>query len=154
MHHAVRIVVAVVLLWLPFVPMAQAPTVELKEAWIRGTVQGQNVTGAFMDITSRVPARLVGVAAPSAGMAEIHSMRMEGGVMHMHPVEGIELPANKTVKLAPGGYHVMLAGLKRPLKAGEKLPLRLTFEFAGGKRETIELQVEVRAVTGAKSHAH
>jgi copper(I)-binding protein len=79
---------------------------------------------------------------------------MEGGVMRMAAVDGVELPANRTVKLAPGGYHVMLMDLKRTLNAGERVPLRLTFEWAGKKRETVELDVEVRSVAGESKHAH
>jgi hypothetical protein len=133
---------------------APAQPVEVKDAWIRGTVAGQKATGAFMDLTSRSPARLVAAASPAAGVVEIHSMRMESGVMKMFAVDGIDLPANRTVKLAPGGYHVMLLDLKRTLKAGERVPLRLTFELSGKKRETVELEVEVRPVTGEAKHGH
>ena len=133
---------------------AHAQPIEVKDAWIRGTVGGQKATGAFMSLTSRTPARLVAAASPAAGTAEIHSMKMDGGVMRMFAVDGVELPANQTVKLAPGGYHVMLLDLKRTLKAGERVPLRLTFERAGKIRESIELEVEVRPVTGEAKHAH
>jgi copper(I)-binding protein len=107
-----------------------------------------------MEITSSVPARLVAAASPVAGAVEIHNMKMEGGVMRMFAVDGIQLPANRTVKLAPGGYHVMLLDLKRTLNAGERVPMKLTVELAGGKRETIELDVEVRTVSGAPKHGH
>ena len=133
---------------------AQAQPVEVKDAWIRGTVGGQKATGAFMSLTSHAPARLVAASSPAAGVVEIHSMKMDGGVMRMSAVDGIELPANRTVKLAPGAYHVMLLDLKRTLKAGERVPLRLTFEIAGKKRETVEIDVEVRSVTGEPTHGH
>jgi hypothetical protein len=81
-------------------------------------------------------------------------MKMESGVMKMFAVDGIDLPANRTVKLAPGGYHVMLMDLKRTLKAGERVPMRLTLELAGKKRETVDLDVEVRPVTGEAKHSH
>lgn len=132
---------------------ANAQGVEVKDAWIRGTVAGQKATGAFMSLTSRAPARLVAVASPVAGLVEIHNMKVDGSVMRMFAVNGIDLPANRTVKLASGGYHVMLMDLKRTLKAGDRVPLKLTFELAGGKRETIELDVEVRPVTGEPKHS-
>jgi hypothetical protein len=132
----------------------QAQPVEVKDAWIRGTVAGQKATGAFMDLTSRSPARLVAASSPAAGVVEIHRMRMESGVMKMFAVDGVELPANRTVKLAPGGYHIMMMDLKRTLKAGERVPLRLTFELAGKKRESVDLEVEVRPVTGKAEHGH
>src|SRR5215831_15997066 len=81
-----------------------AQTVEVKEAWIRGTVPGQKGTGAFMEITSKRPARLVAAASPAAAVVEVHGMKMEGGVMKMFAVNALDLPANQTVKLAPGGY--------------------------------------------------
>jgi len=87
-------------------------------------------------------------------MVQIHNMKMEGGVMKMFAVDGVDLPANQTVKLAPGGYHVMLMDLKQQLKAGDHVPLKLTFEMADKKRETVELSVEVREVTGEKKQGH
>lgn len=126
--------------------------VEVRDAWIRGVIGGQKGTGAFMNITSRVPGRLVAVSSPVAGVAEIHNMTMEAGVMRMFAVDGVDLPANRTVRLAPGGYHVMLMELKRPLKPGERVPLNLTLEFAGGKRQTLRLDAEVRPLTGEQRH--
>jgi copper(I)-binding protein len=66
----------------------------------------------------------------------------------MYPVDGVDLPAGKTVKLAPGGYHVMLMGLNAPLQAGRSIPVKLTFELADKKRETIDLNIEVRDIKG------
>jgi len=133
---------------------AQAQTVEVKDAWVRGTVAGQKATGAFMDITSKAPARLVGAASPAAGTVEIHDMKMENGVMKMFPVDAVDLPAGRTTRLAPGGHHVMFFDLKQPLKAGDRVPLKLTIELADKRRETIDLSVEVRSLTGAGKHSH
>lgn len=135
---------------------AQAQSVIVKDAWIRGTVQGQTATGAFMELTGKSAARLVSVSSPVAKNVEVHNMTMEKGVMKMFPVDGIDLPAGKTVRLASGGYHVMLTNLQQPLKAGDRVPLQLTFELADKKRETVELSVEVRDVTGrpAMHHGH
>lgn len=146
--------VALLVSTLGCVHVASAQPVEVKEAWIRGTVAGQKASGAFMSLTSRSPARLVAAASPVAGVVEIHNMKMEGNVMKMFAVDGIDLPVNRTVKLAPGGYHVMLMDLKQTLKAGDRVPLKLTFELAGKKRETMELEVEVRPVTGESKHGH
>ena len=133
---------------------ANRQPVEIKDAWVRGTVAGQNASGAFMSLRSRSPSRLAAAASPIADVVEIHNTKMDGGVMRMFAVDGIELPANRTVLLAPGGHHLMLMGLKRALNTGERVPLRLTFELAGGKRETIELDVEVRQITGERTHSH
>jgi hypothetical protein len=131
-----------------------AQSVEVKGAWIRGTVSGQKGTGAFMELTSKRAARLMAAASPAAGIVEIHSMKMEGGVMKMFAVNGVDLPANQAVKLAPGGFHIMMLDLKQTLKAGDRVPLKLTFEMADKTRETLDLAVEVRDVTGAPKHGH
>lgn len=138
---------------------AQAQEVSVKDAWIRGTVQGQSATGAFMELTGKSNARLVGAASPVAKVVEVHNMKVENGVMKMFPVDGVELPAGKPVKLAPGGYHVMLMELQKPLNAGDKVPLKLTFELANKKREIVDLQVDVRDIKGmakpeVKGHHH
>lgn len=119
---------------------------KVENAWARGTVQGQPSSGAFMQITSSDGGKLVSVMSPWAGMAEVHEMKMEGGVMKMNAAPFVELPAGKMVELKPGGYHVMLMGLKQQLKGGELLPLTLTIEGAGGKKETLELKVPIKAL--------
>ncbi len=133
-----------------------AQNVTVKDAWIRGTVQGQTATGAFMELSAKSAARLISVATPLTRHAEVHNMKMENGVMKMFPVDGIDVPAGQTVKLASGGYHVMLMNLPRALNAGDRVPLQLTFELADRKRETVELSVEVRDVRGqpAPQHRH
>lgn len=133
---------------------ACAQSVEVKDAWIRGTVPAQRATGAFMELTGKNNARLVAVESPAAGVVEIHNMSMKDGVMRMFPVDGVDVPAGKTVKLAPGGYHVMLMALKQQMKAGDSVPLKLTFELADKKRETLDLAVEVRDIKGERKGAH
>ena len=119
----------------------------VKDAWVRGTVPQQKATGMFAQISSAQGGRLVSVASPAAGVAEIHEMAMDGSVMKMRALpNGLELPAGKTVELKPGGYHVMLMDLKQPLKAGDVVPLTLVVEGADKKRETITLSVPVKAL--------
>jgi periplasmic copper chaperone A len=125
-----------------------AQSVEVKDAWVRGTVPAQKATGAFMEINGIQAARLVSADSPVAAAVELHTMSMQNGVMKMTQVEGIDVPAGKTVKLAPGGYHVMFMGLKQQMKPGERVPLKLTFELADKKRESLELAVEVRDIAG------
>src|SRR5688572_30019519 len=95
-----------------------ADSVQITNAWVRGTVSGQRGTGAYMDIVSDSPVRVLSAASPVAANVEIHNMRMENGVMRMSPVKDIALEPGKTFRLAPGGYHVMMMGLKEPLKKG------------------------------------
>lgn len=147
---------ATIALMLLFAAPAYAQEVSVKDAWIRGTVQGQSATGAFMELTGKSNARLVGAASPAAKTVEVHNMKVENGVMKMFPVDAVDLPAGKPVKLAPGGYHMMLMDLQKPLNAGDKVPMKLTFELANRKRETVDLSVEVRDIKGqpAPQHKH
>ena len=126
--------------------------VEVKSPWVRGTVQGQKASGAYLEITSKDAAALVGAASPVAGTVEIHEMRMEGDVMRMRAIPRLALPAGKKVELKPGGYHVMLIDLKQPLAKGEKVPLTLRVEGADKKVQTIDVQAEVRDLTAAAKH--
>lgn len=122
---------------------AWAQNVEVKGAWARATVQGQKATGAFMTLTAKDGTRLVGVATPVAAVAEVHEMAMEGDVMKMRAVAGLDLPAGKAVELKPGSYHVMLMDLKLPLQKDTTIPLTLTFKNAKGVESKSELKVPV-----------
>ncbi|RYF83078.1 MAG: copper chaperone PCu(A)C [Comamonadaceae bacterium] len=128
--------------------LAQAQ-ITVKEPWVRATVAQQQATGAFMQLQSPTGTRLVGVSTPLTPVAEVHEMAMQGDVMRMRQVPALELPAGKAVELKPGGYHVMLMNLKAQVKEGQTVPLTLTFEGADGKRETVQVQAPVRALTSA-----
>ena len=119
--------------------------VTVKDAWVRGTVPAQTTTGAFMTLTSTADAKLVSVASPVAKMAEIHESMMHGNTAHMQEVEAVALPAGKAVSLKPGGHHVMLMGVGKPLKPGDTVPLTLTIEEKG-KRTTLEVKAAVRPI--------
>jgi copper(I)-binding protein len=105
----------------------------IEHPYARPTPPGARTGGAYLMIDNRgnEPDRLLRVATPAAGAAEIHSMTMEGNVMRMRAVAAVEIPAHATTALKPGGYHVMLMDLKQPLVAGETIPLSLTFAKAG-----------------------
>lgn len=122
-----------------------AQTVEVKNAWVRSAVPGQSGTGAFMALTSKDGARLVGASSPVAGVAEVHEMKMEGDIMRMRAVPVLDLPAGQTVQLQPGGYHVMLMALKQALPKGSTVPLTLTFKDAKGQESKLELKLPVAA---------
>jgi periplasmic copper chaperone A len=124
----------------------------VKDAWVRGTVAQQQATGAFFQISSAQGGKLVSATSPVAATVEIHEMKMVGNVMKMGAVPGLELPAGQTVELKPGGYHVMMMGLKQPLKGGDSVPLTLTVQGADGKSEVLELSVPVRALGMPAGH--
>jgi copper(I)-binding protein len=121
-----------------------AGAVTATDAWVRGTVPAQKTTGAFVTLESSGDAKVVGVRSPAAKTAEIHSSEHRGGVMHMHAIESLALPAGKRVELKPGGYHVMLVGLTRALAAGDQVPLTFTIEDPQGRRTQLEVKAEVR----------
>jgi len=121
----------------------------VKDPWIRGTVPQQQATGMFAQLTSPTGGKLISGSSPVAGVVEIHEMSMDGSVMKMRAIRGLDLPAGKTVELKPGGYHVMLMDLKKTLAAGDTVPVSLVVEGKDGKRETIELKVPVRALNEA-----
>jgi copper(I)-binding protein len=106
---------------------------EIQHPWARPTVAGQSAGGGYLAIrnTGSAPDRLLGGTAAGAASVELHEMRMDGDVMRMREIKALELPAGKLVTLAPGGLHLMLTGLKAPLKIGDKLPVKLRFEKAG-----------------------
>lgn len=119
-------------------------TVEIKDAWVRTAMPGQQATGAFMTITAKDGATLVGVTTPVAGVAEVHEMKMEGDIMRMRAVQGgLELPAGKAVALKPGGYHLMLMDLKGALPKGGTVALTLLLKDARGVPSQLELKVPV-----------
>ncbi len=133
-----------------------AAQVSVKEPWVRGTVAQQKATGLFAQITSATGGKLVAASSPVAGVVEIHEMAMEGSVMKMRAIPGLDLPAGKPVNLKPGGYHVMLMELKQQLKPGDTVPVTLVIE-SGGKRESVEVKAPVRPLqssSDSKPHKH
>jgi len=144
--HLIQLFCAIAAL-VPAIAAAQVGVV-VTNAWARATVTAQTVGGVYMDIRSNAPARLLSATSPVAGKSEIHQMRIEGGVMKMTAIASVSLPAGKTVKLEPGGYHVMLMDLKRQLKAGDSVPLTLTFEGNDKTRHTVEIKAAVRSIPG------
>ena len=127
-----------------------AANVSVTDAWARATMPGQQVSGAYMQLQSDADARLVSVSSPAVPRVEVHEMKMDGNVMRMREVKAIDLPKGKTVTLQPGGFHIMLMNLPKPIAVGDVIPLTLVVE-SGGKRQTIEVKAEARA---AMQHHH
>jgi len=131
--------------------------VEVNGAWARATVPGQTAGGAFMTLTAKEGARLIGASSAVAGVVEVHEMAMDGNVMRMRAIAALSLPAGRAVELKPGGYHVMLLDLKRPLAVGEKIPLELRFELPDRRQVNQTVTVEVRTAApsgGSQNDAH
>jgi periplasmic copper chaperone A len=123
----------------------------ITKAWSRATPGGAKVAGGYLTIENRgsVPDRLLSGSTGLAKSIEVHEMAVSNGVMTMRPIDGgLTIDPGKTVKLAPGGRHLMFLGLKGPLRQGEQVPVTLIFERAG----EIEVSFDVRGV-GAQTPA-
>ena len=106
----------------------------ITQAWSRATPGGAKIAGGYLTIENKgsTADRLIGGSADVADKVQLHEMAVNNGVMTMRPLDkGVTIDPGKTVKLAPGGYHLMLFDLKSPLKQGDKVPVTLEFEKAG-----------------------
>lgn len=126
-----------------------AAHVQADNAWARASVTGQQATGAFVQLTAREPLRLVGVETTAAASGEIHEMKMDGDVMRMRQIDGLDLPEGQTVELKPGGYHLMFQQLKAPLQDGTQVPVTLVFKDGKGATSRLHLQVPVKRMAPA-----
>jgi copper(I)-binding protein len=144
------IVATALLLALGFGGLARAGEPAVVDAWARATPPGTDVAAAYLTIDNRSGAadRLLGASSGAAGSVEIHETGREGDVMKMRKVEPLDVAAGDRVTFQPGGLHVMLAGLRAPLKQGERLPLTLRFEHAG------EIHVEAVVLAGDATDPH
>jgi periplasmic copper chaperone A len=115
----------------------------ITQAWTRATPGGAKIGGGYVTIENKgsAPDRLIGGSADVAGKVEVHEMAMNNGVMTMRPLDqGLVIEPGKTVKFAPGGYHLMMFDLKSPLKQGDKVPLTLEFAKAGKVKLSLDVQ--------------
>jgi copper(I)-binding protein len=121
----------------------EAGDLVITQAWSRATPNGAKIGSGYLSIENKgtAPDRLIGVSADIAGKVEVHEMAMKDGVMTMRPLErGLTIDPGKTVKLAPGGNHLMMFDLKSPLKQGDAVPVTLEFEKAGNAKVSLEVQ--------------
>ena len=126
---------------------------EIGHPWARATPPTAPTGGGYLSVknTGTEPDRLISASSPAAGAVQVHDMKMEGNVMRMRELDGpLEIKPGETVTLAPGGMHLMMMGLKEPLKQGEKVPLTLVFEKAG--KIDVELLVEAMGATHNATH--
>jgi copper(I)-binding protein len=131
-----------------------AGEVTVSDVWSRATAPGQEATVVGLRITSQKEARMVAVSSP-VSEAQMHSMVHENGMMKMRKLDSLALPARQEIVLGAGGDHLMLVGLKKPLKAGEIVPLTLTVEFADKRTEKVEIKAEVKPLTHVREmHDH
>jgi copper(I)-binding protein len=150
-----RVVLCAIALALFPIVSGAVEAVKVTNAWVRAPVPGQPTAAAYLDITSDRNVAVVAAGSPAAGRVEMHSMTMDGGIMRMRALPRIELPAGKTVKLTPGGTHLMMLDLKRSMKTGDTVPLVLSLQPTGAGQSaltTVTVQAEVRAAASAEHH--
>jgi copper(I)-binding protein len=125
----------------------------ITQGWARATPGGAKVGGGYLTIENKgsAPDRLIGGSADIADKVQVHEMAVNNGVMTMRPLDkGLVIEPGKIVKLAPGGYHLMMLDLKSPLKQGDKVPVTLEFEKAGKVKLSLDVQgVGAQAPAGA-----
>jgi copper(I)-binding protein len=124
--------------------------IQVRHPWSRATAPGAKVAAGYMEIRNngKEADRLVSAQTPVAQRVELHVTRQEGDVMRMQQVKAYDIPARERFELRPSGPHLMLVDIVRPLKKGERFPMKLRFERAG----EIEVQLEVQDL-GSK-HPH
>jgi hypothetical protein len=124
--------------------------IQVRHPWSRATPPGAKVAAGYMEIRNngRQPDRLVSATTAVAQRVEIHITERDGEVMKMREVKSLEIPARERYELRPGGSHLMLVDITRPLKKGEKLAMRLTFERAG----ELEIELEVQDLGSRRAH--
>ena len=128
----------------------KAGSLTLQHPWTRATAGKVGAGYTIIVNAGKTPDTLLSAGSPAVDKVEIHTMTMDGGVMKMRPLpDGVAIPAGGTAKLAPGGYHLMLLGLKAPLVAGKLIPLTLNFAKAG----PVKVQLKIEAA-GATEPAH
>ncbi len=131
---------------------AQAPEIQVEDAWARATAPSAQAGGVFLTLTDHGAGdRMVSASTPVAATAELHESVDDNGVMRMRSVPALPLPTGTAVQLKPGSYHIMLTGLKRQLKPGETFPISLTFEHAPPVTVTVTVQ---SAGASGKMHTH
>ncbi|MDR3531896.1 MAG: copper chaperone PCu(A)C [Rhodopila sp.] len=126
---------------LVLVAAGNAAQIQVDHPWARASAGDAKTGAAYLTITDQgQPDKLIGASTPVAATAEVHETMANMGMMTMRATTGIALEPGKPVALAPGGYHVMLMGLKAPLKAGDNFPLTLRFEHAPPVTVTVNVE--------------
>jgi hypothetical protein len=122
----------------------------VRHPWTRATPPGATIAAGYLEIrnSGKGPERLVGASTPHAERVELHMMVREGDVMKMREAQSFEISAGQRLTLRPGGQHLMIVGLTRPLAKDERIPLALRFERAG------EIRVELRVQSADSRKPH
>jgi copper(I)-binding protein len=145
-----RRLILLFLLLIPIQGFSEDKGVVIENAWSRATPPGAKIAAGYMTIENKSGSadRLVGASSPLAAKVQTHVTMRDGDIMKMREVKGYAVPANGSYELKPGGAHLMLVGIKRPFKNGDKVPLVLRFEKAGD----VKVEMPVRTAAPAAEH--
>lgn len=126
--------------------------ITIENAYVRGLPPGQTVTAAFMRLRNSGDSavNIVSVSTDSAKTAEIHTHKHSNGMMRMEKVDSVTVPAKGDLVMKPGGYHLMLIDLHKPLREGDKVKI----ELRADNGESISAQLDVRSVLNEHKHQH
>ncbi len=127
------------------------PSLKVFDVWAKTTVPGGSVSAAYMHIKSAKPLKLIKAESPLTNTVELHDMKMKDGVMEMKAIDAVVIPANKLVDLKPGGMHIMLIKINKPIKKDDEVPLTLTFENDAKQTFTIDVKAKGQE---KDSHSH
>jgi periplasmic copper chaperone A len=139
----------------PVPGLADSGGIKIDQVWARATPGNVKTAAIYLTITNTgtTPETLEGEAStPAAAHADLHEMGMTNGVMHMRAVKSPTIEPGKSVVLEPNGYHLMLTGLKAPLKEGETVPLTLSFAHADPQQVTAAVAKVGAMHAGDMSH--
>ncbi|WEO73252.1 copper chaperone PCu(A)C [Agrobacterium vitis] len=122
-------------------------SLKISDGYLKAMIPGQPIGGGFVTITNNGPVedKLIAISSPRATRAELHEMVMQGTIMKMRKIpDGFVIAPGATLKMEPGGYHLMFMGVQMPFKANQTVPVTLTFEKAG----KLELAMPVMTIRG------
>ncbi len=124
----------------------------VEDPWAAATNPGATVAGGYVTLRNprATPDRLISASSPRADRVELHEMSMDGGMMRMRPVTGIDVPAGASATLRPGGLHIMFINIDEQFQDGQRVPVTLTFERAGNIHTVFV--VRPRPVGGGHEH--
>jgi len=124
----------------------------VSKAWVGESMPGQNTATLQLNLTTVKPVTLISVSSPVASAIEIHSLKLHRGKLQMHIVNSLHLPEHRTITFGSDKLFLMMTGIKQALNSGDKIPLILTFSFAGKHNQTISATAEVRKMGLSYKH--
>jgi hypothetical protein len=133
---------------------ADGVVVQVQDPWVRAAPPGVKILAAYLEIKNNgeKPRTLTNVSSPAFGQVEIHRSVMHENMAHMEHLKDLAIPAHASVVLQPGGLHFMLIDAKKPLHAGDQVPMTLT--FSNGEKISFKAAVRSEQTGNMEDHQH